>query len=118
MKELLRDHYVRSLWNIVREDSAEVKRLWTQFHRVKVQENILYRRRKETAANAQWEVVAPKPLRSQIFKAYHHHAMAAHQGVLRAAALIKRRFYWPKVQKDVESWCKRCTACRRCRAAV
>ena len=32
--------------------------------------------------------------------------MASHQGVVRTAALIKRRFYWPKMQKDVEAWCK------------
>ncbi len=51
MKELLRDHDIRPHWNAVREESAEVKILWTQFHRLKVQENVLYRRRKETAAN-------------------------------------------------------------------
>ena len=28
--------------------------------------------------------------------------MAAHQGVMRTAALIKRCFYWPRVQKDGE----------------
>ncbi len=117
-KELLREHDVRLPWNVVREESAEVKILWTQFHRLKVQENVLYRGRKEIAADPRWQVLAPKPLRSQIFKACHHHAMAAHQGVVRTAALIKRRFYWPRMQKDVEAWCKRCTTCGRCKAAV
>ena len=51
IKELLREHDVRPPWNAVREESAEVKILWTQFHRLKVQENVLYRRRKETAAD-------------------------------------------------------------------
>ncbi len=118
MKELLQEHDVRPRWNAVREESAEVKILWTQFHRLKVQENVLYRRRKEAAADPRWQVVAPKPLRSQIFKACHHHAMAAHQGVVRTAALIKRRFYWPRMQKDVEAWCKRCTTCGSCKATV
>ena len=85
IKELLREHDVRPPWNTVREESAEVK----------------IRRRKETAADPRWQVVAPKPLRSQIFKACHHHAMAVHQGVVTTAALIKRRFYWPRMQKDV-----------------
>ncbi len=62
--------------------------------------------------------MAPKPLRSQIFKACHHHAMAAHQGVVRTAALIKRRFYRPRMQKDMEAWCKRCTACGHCKTTV
>ncbi len=93
----------------MREESAEAKILWTQFHRFKIQENVLYRRRKETTANPQWQVVASKPLRSQISKACHHHAMAA---------LIKRRFYCPRIQRDVEAWCKRCTACVRCKTTV
>ena len=62
IKELLRDHNVRPPWNAVREESAKVKMLWTQFHQLKVQENVLYRRKKEAAANPQWQVVAPKPL--------------------------------------------------------
>ncbi len=62
MKEFLRDQDIRPPWNTVREESAEVKILWTQFHWLKVQENVLYRRRKETAANPQRQVVAPKPL--------------------------------------------------------
>ncbi len=118
VKELLRDHDVRTPWNAVREESAEVTILWTQFHRLKVQENALYRRRKEAAAYPRWQVVTPKPLRSLIFKACHDHAMAAHQGAVRTAALIKRRFYWPRMQKDVEAWCKRCTTYGRCKAAV
>ena len=32
IKELLREHDVRPPWNTVREESAEVKILWTQFH--------------------------------------------------------------------------------------
>ncbi len=44
--------------------------------------------------------------------------MAVHQGVVRTAALIKRRSYWPRMQKDVEAWCKRCTTCGRCKAAI
>ncbi len=46
IKELLRDHNVRPPWDIVREKSAEVKILWIQFHWLKIQENVLYRRRK------------------------------------------------------------------------
>ncbi len=44
--------------------------------------------------------------------------MAAHQGVVRTAALIKRRFYWPRMQNDAEAWCKRCKTCGCCKAAV
>ncbi len=59
IKELLREHEVRPPWNAVREESAEVKILWTQFHRLKVRVNVLYRiTRKEAAADSRWHVVA------------------------------------------------------------
>ncbi len=48
----------------------------------------------------------------------HHHKLAAHQGVVHMQALIKRWFYWPCMQKDIESWCQRCTICGKCKAAV
>ncbi len=54
VKELLRDRDVRPPWDAVCEESAEVKILWTQLHRLKIQEHVLYRRRKETTANPQW----------------------------------------------------------------
>ncbi len=37
MKDLLRDHEVRSSWDIIREESVEIKILWTQFHRLQIQ---------------------------------------------------------------------------------
>lgn len=43
MKEPLGDHNVGPSWDMVREKSAEVKILWTQFHRLRIQENVLYR---------------------------------------------------------------------------
>ncbi len=52
------------------------------------------------------------------FQACHHHKLAAHQGVVHTLALIKRRFYWPNMQKDVESWCQRCAVWGRCKVAV
>ncbi len=66
IKELLRDHDVRPPWNVVREESTEVKILWTQFHLLKVQENVLYRRRKEAAPdhNGKWWPLNPSDLRS------------------------------------------------------
>ncbi len=56
VKALLQDHDIIPPWNAVREESTAVKILWTQFHRLKVQENVLYRRRKETTANLHWQV--------------------------------------------------------------
>ncbi len=62
--------------------------------------------------------MALEPLRSQLFQACHLHSMATHRWVVRTAALINRPLYWLKVQEHVETWCKRCTPCRRFKTTV
>ncbi len=74
---------------------------------LKIRDGVLLRRRRNQGSLNEWQVVAPQTIRSRIFQACHHHKLAAHQGVVRTQALIKRRFYWPSMQKDIESWCQR-----------
>ncbi len=65
-----------------------------------------------------WQVVAPQTIRTKIFQACHHHKLAAHQGVVHTLGLIKRRFHWQNMHKDVEVWCQCCAVCGKCKAAV
>ncbi len=57
-------------------------------------------------------------VRTRICQACHHHKLVAHQGVVHTLGLVKRQFYWPNMQEDVEAWCQRCAVCTRCKAAV
>ena len=56
LKELLQDHDSRPQWDTACEESAEVNILWTQFHGLKTQENVLYYQRKKskTTCNGKW----------------------------------------------------------------
>ncbi len=65
-----------------------------------------------------WQIVAPQTIHTRIFQVCHHHKLVAHQGIVRTLALIRRRFYWPNMQKDVEAWCQRCAMCGKYKAAV
>ena len=105
----------RPAWEHVRAESAEIKTLWSQYFSLKIRDGVLLRRRKNQGSLDEWQVVAPQTIRSHIFQACHHHKLAAHQGVVRTQALIKQRFYWPSMQKDIESWCQRCTICGKCK---
>ncbi len=105
-------------WEQVRTESMDAKNLWSQYPYLKMQDGILLRRHKNHGPLDDWQVVAPQTIRTRIFQASHHHKLAAHQGVVRILALIKRRFYWPNMHKDVEAWCQRCAVCGKNNAVV
>ncbi len=108
----------RPSWEHVRAKSAEAKALWSQYTILKIWDGTLLRRQKNQGIFDDWQVLAPQLVRTRIFQACHHQKLAAHQSILRTLALIKRRFYWPNMQEDVESWCQRCAFCGRCISAI
>ncbi len=94
------------------------KNLWSQFPYLQIRDGLLLRCHKNQGPLDDWQVVAPQTTHTKIFQACHHHKLVAHQGVVRTLGLIKRRFYWPNMHKDVEAWCQRCAVCGKCKAAV
>ncbi len=114
--DMLRASPEQPAWEYVRAESAEIKALWSQYFSLKIREGVLLRRHKNQGSLDEWQVMAPQAIRSRIFQVCHHHKLAAHQGVVHTQALIKA--YWPSMQKDIESWCQRCTVCGKCKAAV
>ena len=116
MKDMIRNSPERQSWEHVCAECAEA--LWSQYANLKIRASTLFRHRKNQGIYDDWQIVEPQTIRTRIFQACHHHKLAAHQGVVHTLALIKRRFYWPNIQKDVEAWCQRCTVCNKCKAAV
>ncbi len=97
---------------------CKLKVLRLKHFSLKIRDGVLLRCRKNQGSLNKWQVVAPQSTHSRIFQACHRHKLAAHQGVVHTQALMKRRFYWPIMQKDIESWCQRCTVCGKCKAAA
>ncbi len=101
VKYMIRDSPEWPSWEHVRAESADVKALWSQHGNLKIRDGALLRHRKNEGLSEECQIVAPQPIRTRIFQVCHHHKGAAHQGVVRTLALIKRRFYWPNMQKDI-----------------
>ncbi len=118
MMDMIRNSPERPSWENVHAKSAEVKALWSQYTNFKIRTGTLFRRRKNHSVFDDWQIVVPQTIRTRIFQACHHHKLAAHQGVVCTLSLIKRRFYRPNMQKDVEAWCQCCAMCGKCKAIV
>ncbi|MGH0150878.1 UNVERIFIED_CONTAM: hypothetical protein FKN15_041562 [Acipenser sinensis] len=57
----------------------------------------------------QLQILAPEQNRKQIWETYHTHA--GHLGVDKTLSVLRRRFFWPKMEKDVQHWHATCNRC-------
>jgi len=52
----------------------------------------------------------PKPFRFQVFSALHN---LAHPGVKASTKLLRERFVWKEMSKDIAEWCRACLECQK-----
>jgi hypothetical protein len=67
-------------------------------------------------ANETWQevhqVVIPQKHRKEVLKLAHENPLSGHLGVNKTVDRIRRYFYWPRLQADVQAFCKVCHTCQ------
>lgn len=58
-------------------------------------------------------LVVPRKLRSAVLKLAHDIPSAGHLMVEKTMNIVKQRFAWPQMRKDVENYCKTCPECQK-----
>ena len=53
----------------------------------------------------------PEAIRTDLINRYHNDPLAGHFGVNKTRELVDRKYYWPRLRKDVESYVKECDVC-------
>lgn len=91
--------------------------LWCQWNSLVVDNGLLYRILKNPVrlSGEQKQLVAPRILQEKIFDQLHKERSSGHFGIERTTDLIKRRFYWPGIDKCIKRWCAQCDLCARCK---
>ena len=51
----------------------------------------------------------PRSCRREIFDMYHN---LSHPGINYSVKLIKARFFWPDMDKNIRNWCRECESCQ------
>uniref|UniRef100_A0A673CBI9 Gypsy retrotransposon integrase-like protein 1 n=1 Tax=Sphaeramia orbicularis TaxID=375764 RepID=A0A673CBI9_9TELE len=59
----------------------------------------------------------PPHLRSQVIQWGHASKMACHPGVRRTLFVVKQRFWWPAMEKEVAEYVAACPVCAACKAS-
>uniref|UniRef100_A0A3P9LW77 Gypsy retrotransposon integrase-like protein 1 n=1 Tax=Oryzias latipes TaxID=8090 RepID=A0A3P9LW77_ORYLA len=55
----------------------------------------------------------PTPLRSDVIAWGHNSLIACHGGVHRTLSMIRKRFFWPRMNQDVREYIAACAVCAR-----
>ena len=69
--------------------------------------------KREVKGSTVRRLVAPLPIRRQLFKQVHQSRQGGHQGINNTIAVINRHFFWPGQYTDVRRWCQQCEGCAR-----
>ena len=59
------------------------------------------------------QLIVPRTYVSKVLYMAHTHLLGAHLGMDKTRERILNRFYWPRVNKDVEDYCRACPECQR-----
>lgn len=66
--------------------------------------------------NESWKLWIPLNLRNDILSRFHNSPVAAHGGMVKTLELIRRKFYWPGMVRDVRNYVRLCETCKECKA--
>lgn len=58
-------------------------------------------------------LVIPKSMVKQIISYHHDTLFSGHQGIKKTTSLLKDRYFWPSLNKDVEEYVSQCISCNQ-----
>ncbi|KAK3090267.1 hypothetical protein FSP39_010526 [Pinctada imbricata] len=59
------------------------------------------------------QLVVPTEIRKQILDHFHNNRLAGHLGREKTLSLIKKKYFWPGMSKDIRLWCQKCDMCAK-----
>lgn len=89
---------------------SKVLRLFKQFDKLDVRDNVLYRVLKDSVSKQKrFQYVLPESFKDRALMGLHD--LAGHQGQDRTLSLARQRFYWPNMESDIREYVRCCQRC-------
>jgi hypothetical protein len=93
--------------------NKERKSLYMQWDRLKIMNGILYREYKDQMDNAFYQYVVTLKQRELVLKNNHDAAMCGHMGCEKTTDRMTHKYYWYKMNNDIEKYCQECVICQK-----
>lgn len=87
-------------------DLALLKREWGN---LSLEQGLLYRTIRQSDQRLRRQLILPKQFHTTVLKSLHD--CNGHLGFDKTYALVRDRFFWPRMKLDVEAYCKTCERC-------
>ena len=112
IKTLIAAGMEKPAWEAAIPRSKEAKTLWHQWERLKIFQNVLFRRW-ETAegCHVRWQVILPAIFRNDFLQLAHTGLTGGHLGRHKTEMQVSQRAYWPTWRSDVNLYILRCHPC-------
>jgi hypothetical protein len=108
----LKERGVKPAWSDISKYSPEDKYYWNHWDSLYVKNNILFIKfENESGKETICQIVLPKALRKFVLKQVHDSVTGGHLGIAKTLSKVTSRFFWHKMRKNVEVWCKTCDLC-------
>uniref|UniRef100_A0A7M5XFT0 Reverse transcriptase n=1 Tax=Clytia hemisphaerica TaxID=252671 RepID=A0A7M5XFT0_9CNID len=101
---------------VLPEDSKEKKEILRDIDNYLIDDGVLYHvfsPRIATTEGTWKQLVIPKKYRAQILQLNHDEPASAHFGFAKTADKIRRRYYWPNMLTDIQTWVNTCIICQQ-----
>jgi hypothetical protein len=93
--------------------NIERKSLYMQWDRLRIMNDILYREYKDRMDNTFYQYVVPLKQREFVLKNNHDAAMCGHMGYEKTTDRMTHKYFWYKMNKDIEKYCQECIICQQ-----
>ena len=94
----------------IKEQSRPVQLLMREWHKLHLIDGVLFRKR-QLADSVKEQLVLPKQCQTSVLKSLHDDM--AHLGRDRTLDLVRQRFFWPGMARDVQDYIASCGRCLR-----
>lgn len=92
------DHFCTEVYKTIRKGKSDCFKQDT--------DGLLYKRDGNVS-----KLIVPKAMVNKLIFSYHDPPYSGHQGYKRTSELISRKYYWPNMIRDIETYVSRCTSC-------
>jgi len=92
-------------------ETAAVKQLWSQWHRLSLIGGVLYRTEKRIGDVQVNQLLIPTACKQDFMQRVHAGMCGGHLGNRRTLDQVQRRAYWIGWRADVQRFCRQCVRC-------
>ena len=103
------DKGLKLVYKAIKHEPTEVKLLIKQWYKLKKINGVLYRVIIDPDQGEVKQMILPQSCKEKVLE--HLHDKHGHPGFDRTVALIKARWFWPFLRKDIQEWINHCSRC-------